>query len=211
MIEINLLPQEELNGLQYQQKRIPIVPFLVIVFFLLILYWVFSVFSISYYKAIAHTKVSRFKVIEPRKAEVDVLWNELHNNLLVKKTHIDSILVSSIEWAEVLNIVSNYTSQGIWITKVDMENKDSMWLLSISGFAKPVSSRSMIKDIGNYVTNIKDTIEASMMERIEDEEDLTDFVQETTTTKRKKASAIELTEFTTIFMIKGQYEATVTD
>jgi hypothetical protein len=203
MIQINLLPLDEQKGLQYRQRKLPIVPFLVGVFLFLIGFWVLTIVSLSYYKAIAHAKVARYKEIEPRKLEVDVLWDDLHNNLLVKKEHIDTILISSIEWAHVLNMISDYTSQGIWLTKVSLENKDDLWLLTLSGLAKPVTSRSMIKDIGNYVTNVKDSIEASIMQTIKSEKEIVDFIQETTTTKRKKASSIELTEFTTIFKIKG--------
>jgi hypothetical protein len=206
MIQINLLPIEELKNFQYSQKRLPIVPFLVVIFFILIVFWVATIFSLSYYKAITHAKVVRFRDIEPKKAEVDVFWDALHNDLLIKKSHIDTILKTPLPWAQVLNIISDHTSQGIWLTRVDLEQKDNTWLLTIHGFAKPVTSRSMIKDIGNYVTNIKDSIEAVLItantEQLESEKDMRDFVYESTTTKRKKASNIELTEYVSTFKIK---------
>lgn len=206
MIQINLLPSEELKKFQYSQRRLPIVPFLVMFFLVLMMFWVATIFSLSYYKAVAHSKIIRYRDIEPKKKEVDVFWDKLHNDLLIKKNHVDTILKTPIQWAQVLNVISDHTSQGIWLTQVDLEQKDGFWLLTLQGFAKPVTSRSMIKDIGNYVTNIKDNIEAILMtantEQIENEKDIRDFVTESTTTKRKKASNIELTEYVTTFKIK---------
>ncbi len=165
------------------------------------IYWVGVIFSISYLKAKVYKNNAKIQAIAPRKTEVDIMWDELHNELLVKKQFIEDIIVRPLEWAQVLNIISDFASQGIWLNSLELERKDNVWLLTFKGFAKPVTSRSMIKDIGNYVTNVKDNIEASVLEKVTAKEALKDFIEVTTTTKRKKADNLELTEFITTFQI----------
>jgi len=201
MIHINLLPPEELKSIKFRQRKIPIIPFLIILFFLMFIYWVGVIFSISYLKAKVYKNNAKIQAIAPRKTEVDIMWDELHNELLVKKQFIEDIIVRPLEWAQVLNIISDFASQGIWLNSLELERKDNVWLLTFKGFAKPVTSRSMIKDIGNYVTNVKDNIEASVLEKVTAKEALKDFIEVTTTTKRKKADNLELTEFITTFQI----------
>jgi len=201
MIHINLLPPEELKSINFRQRKIPIIPFLIILFFLMFISWIGVIFSISYLKANVYKNHAKVQAIAPRKAEVDTTWNELHNKLLVKKQHIEAIIVRPLEWAQVLNIISDFASQGIWLRSLELEKKDDVWLLTFQGFAKPVTSRSMIKDIGNYVTNVKDNIEASVLKEVTNKEGLKDFIEVTTTTKRKKADKLELTEFITTFQI----------
>ena len=165
------------------------------------MYWIIVIISISHLKSKVNENYAKVQAIAPRKTEVDTLWYELHNELIKKKEFIQEEIISPIEWARVLNIISDFTSQGIWLTRLDLEKKGNEWLLSFDGFAKPVTARSMIKDIGNYVTSVKDNIEASMLERMDNREDVGDFIEVSTTTKRKKAESIELTEFKTILKI----------
>ena len=201
MIHINLLPPEELKSIRFQQRKMPIIPFLIILFFLLFMYWIGVIFSITYLKSKVYNNYAKIQTFTPRKAEVDTLWDQLHNKLLIKKQYIETIIIRPLEWAQVLNIISDFTSQGIWLHSLDLEKKDDVWLLTFLGFAKPVTSRSMIKDVGNYVTNVKDNIETSVLKRVANKEDLNDFIEVTTTTKRKKADTLELTEFITTFKI----------
>ena len=203
MITINLLPPEELKSLQFSQKRIPVIPCMVAFFLILFLYWVFVVFTLTHLKmqvARVHKNVAQ---IAGKKSDVDIVWEELHNKLIPQKRFIEDNIQSEIEWARVLNAVSNFASQGVWLYKLDLEKKDAVWFLSLKGFAKPVTSRSMIKDIGNYTTMVKETIETHMKRNVSKPEEKKEFIEVTTTTKRKKAKTIELTEFSTTFKINA--------
>jgi len=202
MIYINLLPPEELKNVAFRQKRIPVIPFLVLFFILLFLIWVFFIFSMSHAKITIHSTMAQLEEIAPRKSDVDVLWDELHNTLLVQRELIETIMQGPLEWAYVLNMISDYASQGIWLRRVALEQKDALWLLTIEGYAKPVSSRSMIKDIGNFVTDVKDNIEASVLKGTIEKKDLKDFIEVSTVTDRKKADNLELTEFITVYKIR---------
>ena len=201
MIHINLLPPEELKSIKFRQRKIPIIPFLIIIFSLLFIVWIGFIISITHLKSNVYNNYAKVQSVAPRKTQVDTIWNQLHNELLVKKKHIETFIIRPLDWAHILNIISDFSSQGIWLNSLDLEKKDNVWLLTFQGFAKPVTTRSMIKDIGNYVTNVKEHIEASVLKRVTQSEDLNDFIEVTTTTKRKKADNIELTEFITTFKI----------
>lgn len=201
MIQINLLPPNELKTVRMQQRRIPIIPFLLVLFFILLLYWVVVMLSVAHLKGEIYSRALEMEEVKEKKNDVDDVWDALNNTLLKQKESISEVMLRHIEWAYVLNVVSDFTTQGIWLTQFSLEQKDGVWLLSLSGFAKPITGRSMIKDIGIYVSNIKDAIEGHVLKEIASEEDLQDRVTETTKTKRKKAMNIELMEFTTLFKV----------
>ncbi|MBU1864058.1 MAG: hypothetical protein KKH94_10380 [Candidatus Omnitrophica bacterium] len=202
MIYINLLPPDEFKRVTFSQKRTAVIPLLFILFFSLLLLWIGFIFSISHLKMLAYTNIATLEKIKPRKATIDILWQELHNELIVKKGCIETMMICKLEWAEVLNVISDFTTQGIWLSRLDLTNKDNAWLLTIGGFAKEVTDRSMIKDIGSFVTGVKNHLEASLMKRVEEASELKDFIEVSTVTKRKRAYKTELTEFITTFKIK---------
>jgi len=202
MIRINLLPPEELKSIQFKQRKIPVIPFFVIVFVILFIWWLLLIIPIGHLKVKTHKTIKELETINPRKSEVNVVWDEVNTKLNIQKEYIETVIISPVEWAQVLNLISTYSSQGVWLYKLHLEQKDNRWLLTMAGYAKPVTARSMIKDIGNYVTNIKDAIELHFGKKMETTEDLKGFVEVSTTTRRKKAHNIELNEFTTTFNIK---------
>ncbi len=197
MVHINLLPQDYIKAVKFKRRRIPIVPVLALISLCLILYWFTLIFSISHSKAVIISKSKNLKLIKPKKAEVDKVWDNLHNNLLVRKNYIENVLFPDIEWAKVLNAVSDYASQGIWLYEMLIERKDDVWMLNLKGYAKPVTARSMIKDISRYVASLKDILEEIV--RANGKKDVK--VDEITETKRKKAGNMEITEFNVLFKI----------
>lgn len=196
MIKINLLPPEIKANLRYQQRRLPIIPFLLVIFIVIFLYWVIIILSITHLNVRVAANAAKMKAIAPQKSEVDVIWNEVHNELRVQKKYIDEIIQGPIEWAQILYVVSSEISQGIWLVGCSAEKKDQEWLITIKGLAKPISNRSMIKDVGLYVTQIKKNIESILQKQ-----NTQSKVEVSTVTKRKKAESLELTEFVTTFSI----------
>ena len=202
MICINLLPSEEVKAVQFRQRRIPIVPVLFMLLLFIAMAWSVQMIRIVRFKAIIASNLAVMDALQEKKKEVDLVWNAVNNELKNKERFLSKRLARSVEWAHVLNIISESASQSIWLDNLDVQFKDGVWILTISGFAKPIQNRSMIKDIGEFVTGVKQNVESLLMvEKISKKADIKDRVEVSTTTKRMQADNIELTEFSTVLKI----------
>lgn len=203
MITINLLPPEELKAVKFRQRRLPIIPVIFIIFLISFLMWAISMTSLLNSKNDLSEANIRESVMREKRKEVDQIWNRVHGDLEIKKSFGEKYMLRKIEWAQIFSILSENLRPSIWLTSLSIEKKDGNWLVSLSGFSKPLTGRSMIQEIGNYVSDVKEELDAIIMARLKNaQKAATEFVEESTTTNRKQAEKIELTEFITTFKIK---------
>lgn len=202
MIQINLLPKE----MQVRKKEMsfPIQRWLLLAIIVLFLVWLALLLESGY----IHTRIGRlaqsFQGMKVTHGDAQKLFEKVDKVYRPTVEYFDIYVQKHMTWAPTLNVISDELPGNMWLTMLKAEDTSKLWALTIRGVARPYKGRPSIRIIGNYASGLRSDfvkIEKTVPLAIEPGAPTvgSDEIEVTTTTKRKVAGNIAITEFLTIF------------
>lgn len=201
MIEINLLPKE----LRTQKKTVsfPVQRWLTLGLIVLFLLWIALFLESGFIRTQIGGATQDLQGIQATHGDTQKLIDKLDKVYKPSCEYFSTYIRRHISWAPVLNIISDDLPDNIWLTMLKGEDTSKLWALTIRGASRPFKKRPSIRIIGDYVGGLRG--EFAMIEKsvpVFTEVSETAKIsepEETTTTKRKVAGNIEITEFLAVF------------
>ena len=206
MIEINLLPKE----LHVREKTFtfPVQRWLTLGFILLFLIWVVLLLESVYTGSEIGRVAQSLQGMQTTHGDTQKLIDRLDKVHRPSVDYYDQYIKRRMLWSPAMNFISDDLPDNIWLSMLKAEDASKMWILTLRGAARPFKGRSSIRVIGDYVSGLRNefgVISGSLQKSAEPTEALSiSEIEVTTTTKRKVAGQIEITEFLAIFTRRNE-------
>lgn len=201
MIEINLLPVEMRPG--RQKVAFSFQRYFTIVFIVLFGLWLAIILELQFIKLEVLRANKSWQSMQVTYGDAKKIVDMIDNVYKPTVENFNRYVRRRMMWAPVLNVISDDLPDNVWLSMLKMEDASQLWVLTLRGAARPFRQIPPIRVIGDYAQGLED--EFLLVEKSADfagklgEKPLKPEIEVTTTTKRKIAGQIEITEFLTIF------------
>ncbi|MDD5084721.1 MAG: hypothetical protein PHE61_01605 [Candidatus Omnitrophica bacterium] len=201
MIEINLLPAELRAG--REKTKFPFQKYFTIAFIVLFGLWLAIILELQVIRLEVSRTNKSWQGMQVTYGDAKKIVDTIDNVYKPTLENFNKYVRRRMMWAPALNIISDDLPDNVWLSMLKMEDTSQLWVLTLRGAARPFRQIPSIRVIGDYAKGLEDEfllIEKSADSPVKIEEKTpSPDVEVVTTTKRKVAGQVEITEFLTIF------------
>lgn len=156
MILVNLLPEEYLET--KISFRIPFQRIYLALSVLLLILWGFVLIrSGQFKKSLSHIE-TELKSLYPNVAQAEQVTQEMNQDIIPKKTFLDSLERPEVQWDHVMNLISDALPDGVWLSSLTLTEIPD-FSIRMEGFAEAHKEKSAISLVGDFVTQLKKKLE----------------------------------------------------
>lgn len=200
MIFVNLLPPE----LKVKETRKLNIPYRPIAAGIFLVFLVLAIYNLTVYIRVRReyrTVEREWAGLADRSAEADALERELGTSILAEVDFYDSSVDPKLETARVMNLVSDFVPQVVWLTQVKFVRMKREVQLVLQGSSESFGKSSRLIEIQNFANKLKDQMEHFLGAQTPQDHGVRKPVNIALTTSSQKGSApeSELTLFTATF------------